>query len=191
MKFRAYKVLTSDNHAPNNPKYHYHPAVNKIAVYKGKKLVMCEEGLHVYKSLKNLSIGNFGSVVWEVEVDENDCVCDKDKCVCRKIKFIRKVKPSEVEDSEWAYYYCHLVKDDPEVRKHITKSVWAYCYCRNVKDDPDVRKHITDSIWAYSYCRDVKDDPEIRKHITESGWAYRYCQYVKMILKSESTLKKW
>jgi len=100
MKFKAYKVLTSDNRSPNNPKYHYHPAVNKIAVYKGKKLVMCEEGLHVYKSLKNLSIGNFGSVVWEVEVNTKDCVCDKDKCVCRKIKFIRKVKPGEVEDSE-------------------------------------------------------------------------------------------
>ena len=119
MKFKAYKGLTSDNCAPNNYDYCYHPAVNEIAVYKGKKLVMCEEGLHVYKSLKNLSIGNFGSVVWEVEVDENDCICDKDKCVCKKIKFIRKVKPSEVEDSEWAYYYCRDVKDDPEVRKYI------------------------------------------------------------------------
>ena len=142
MKFKAYKVLTINNRSPNNPKHHYRPTVNKIAVYNGKELVMCQKGLHVYKSLKNLSIGEFGPVVWEVEVDENDCVCDKDKCVCRKIKFIRPVSPGEVEDSEWACYYCRYVKDDPDVRKHITESEWACCYCCYVKDDPEVRKYI-------------------------------------------------
>jgi len=37
------------------------------------------------------------------------------------------------ELSEWAYWHCRDVKDDPEIRKYITKSFWAYWYCKNVK----------------------------------------------------------
>ena len=53
------------------------------------------------------------------------------------------------EISEWAYEYCLLKKDKPEVRKYITNSIIAYHYCRFIKDRPEVRKYITDSQWAY------------------------------------------
>jgi len=115
MKFKAYKVLTVDNRSPDNPKHHYHPTVNKIVV---------EEGLHVYKSLKNLSAGNFGQTVWEVEVNKNNCICDKDRCVCKKIKFICRVSPFDVEDNAWrcerAYRYCRDAPNDKPL-ENITK----------------------------------------------------------------------
>ena len=46
------------------------------------------------------------------------------------------------ELSEWAYWYCELTKDKPEIRKFITDSQWAYWYCRYVLNRPEVRKYI-------------------------------------------------
>ena len=142
MKFKAYKVLTADNRAPNNPNYQYHPASGVTVQHEGEELEMCKSGLHVYKSLKNISVGSFGSIVWEVRVNDKDCICDDTKYACKQFTFIREIEPAEVKDPEWAYCYCRYVRDDPEVRKHITESVWAYFYCYDVRDDPEVRKHI-------------------------------------------------
>jgi hypothetical protein len=41
-----------------------------------------------------------------------------------------------------AYWYCHNIKDKPEVYKYITDPEIAYYYCHNVKDRPEVRKYI-------------------------------------------------
>ena len=181
-KITGYKVLTKDLKAPNNLRFSYEGCTEPGFIKKIKgKLVMCENGLHVYKDLRNLSIGDFGSRVFKVEVI-GDYLDDKEelgKYCCKEIKFIKELKPSEVKDSEWAYGYCKYVKDDPEVRKNITESNWAYYYCYKIKDRKEVRKNITDSDDAYRYCEDVKDRPEVRKNITESNWAYWYCKDIK------------
>jgi len=69
------------------------------------------------------------------------------------------------EISEWAYEYCLLKKDKPEIRKYITDSMWSYYYCKDIKDRSEIRKNITDPYWAFKYCRDIKDDPEVRKYV--------------------------
>jgi len=43
----------------------------------------------------------------------------------------------------------------------------AYNYCEIIKDDPDIRKFITDSYWSCKYCKYIKDRPEVRKYIKE------------------------
>ena len=74
--------------------------------------------------------------------------------------------------SGWAYEKC--LKDD---RKNfwslITESEYAYWYCLVVNDRPEVRKNITDSVWSYMYRRDIANRTEIRKNITESGWSLK------------------
>ena len=72
---------------------------------------------------------------------------------------------NEYELSNWAYRYCKNIKDDPKIRKIITKQIFFYLYCRYIKDRSEMRNNITDSHVAFLYCLNVKNDPEIRKLI--------------------------
>ena len=128
-----------------------------------KPLKICENGLHLYTSLDNITIGSFGPRVFEAEPIGEVAEAESKIC-CRSAKLIREVDPGEVRDSEWAYEYC-LNIDRPSVRKNITDSGWAYRYCLDIKDLSSVRKYITDSGWAYEYCLGIKDRPEVRKHV--------------------------
>lgn len=55
---------------------------------------------------------------------------------------------NEYEISEWAYYYCLNIKDDPEIRKYITNSKWAFYYCIFIENDLEIAKNI-----KYPYIR--------------------------------------
>jgi len=83
------------------------------------------------------------------------------------------------DKSHWAYCYCYIIKDKPEVYKYITDPWDAYKYCRYIKDLPVIRKYITDSLDAYCYCRYVKDRPEVRKLITEDEHLQWYKEWKK------------
>ena len=174
---KYYKVLTKDMCSPYD---------NKTEWALGETTKLCNKhplklrwnGLHLYTSLNNVSIGYFGSRVFEAE-PIGEILKDENKICCKEVKLIRELNPSEVTDSEWVYEYCRDVEDIPRVRKNITDSEWAYQYCRVVKDRPSVRKHITDSEWAYMYCRFIEDSPEVRNRITDSYWACRYCRDIK------------
>ena len=63
----------------------------------------------------------------------------------------------DFELSNWAYWYCTKIEDDPEIRKYITKSLHAYLYCEEVNDDPDVRKNIIHLFWINCYKNEVKN----------------------------------
>ena len=52
----------------------------------------------------------------------------------------------EYETSKIAYWYCHNIKDIPEVYKNITNSDWAYHYCDNIKNRQEIRKYIGSAI---------------------------------------------
>ncbi len=78
---------------------------------------------------------------------------------------------NEKRISEWAYYYCRNINDDPEVRKYITDPNWAYYYCKDVEDYPEIRKYITDSFWASMYCWNInKNDERLLKLAKKSGY---------------------
>jgi len=164
---KGYKVLTADMKSPFDNKTEW--TLGKItSIAKDKKLRIIGYGLHLYKSLKNVSIGKFGCRVFEAEI-VGEYIEDKNKFCAYEIKLIKELNPEEVTDSKWVYEYCITVKDDPKVRKNITCSEYAYLYCQYIKDDPKVRKYITDSFWAYEYCITVKDDPKVRKYITNGA----------------------
>ena len=174
---KYYKVLTKDLRAPNQKWFSYKDWQTKTFEVEGS-LKMCAKGLHLYTSLKYLSVGKFGERVFEAK-SIGEHISNKNKICCRKVKLIRELKPEEVKDSEWAYHYCCEVEDKPEVRKNITDSEWAYYYCRYVKDNPEICNNITKSEWAYQYCFNIRDIPKIYKRITASEWAYCYCYSVK------------
>ena len=97
-----YKVLTEDLRAPNNLDYKYD--ITKEAVHEDK-LIMCYKGLHLCKSLNKLNIGNFGSRVFKVIHTGNKIIEDKDKVVVDKFKFVKELKPEDVNCNKWIYYY--------------------------------------------------------------------------------------
>ena len=176
-KQRYYKVLTKDLKAPNQKWFSYEDWQRKTFKVKGS-LEMCANGLHLYTSLEDISIGIFGERVFEAE-PIGEYISDRHKVCCREVKLLKKVKPEEVKDSRWLYNYCCYVKDRPEVYRHITDSKWLYYYCRYVKDRPEIYKRITNPKWIYHYCCNVKDRPKIYKKIINSEWAYRYCFDIK------------
>ena len=162
---KYYKVLTKNMCSPFDNKTTW--IINETTKLRNKHpLKLCFNGLHLYKSLDNISIGEFGPRVFEAE-PIGEILKDENKICCREVKLLKELNPGEVTDSEWAYDYCLSIKDRSSVRKNITDSEWAYRYCRDVKDRPSVRKNITDSEWAYEYCIDVKDRPSVRKYIKE------------------------
>ena len=203
---KYYKVLTKDMRSPVNGRTKW--AIGDITKLRCRlelnysvRLRLCRNGLHLYTSLDNISIGEFGPRVFEAE-PIGKVVRSEDKVCCRAVRLLKELDPAEVTDSHWAYNYCKRVKDAPKVRKNITDSSWAYRYCRDIKDRPSVRKRITNDYWAceycknikdiqsvfknitesdraYWYCRNIKDRPSVRKYITDSDWAYCYCEYVK------------
>jgi len=175
---RYYKVLTEDLKAPSNTNFSYENWENRTFRVEGK-LFMCANGLHLYKSLKNVSVGDFGSRVFEAIPIGNEYIEDEDKICCREIKILREIDASKVKDSAWAYWYCLYIKDRRDVRKNIRDSKWAYEYCKYIKDRKEVWKNITDSEYACRYCLDVKDRKEVWKNIKDNKWAYWYCRNVK------------
>ena len=164
-KQRYYKVLTKDLRAPNNKEFSYKGWQRKTFKVKGS-LKMCANGLHLYTSLENISVGSFGERIFEAE-PVGEYISDKDKICCRGVRLLKEIKSGEVKDSEWAYYYCFKVKDKPEVYKNITDFEWACRYCLEIKDRPEVYKNITDPEWAWWYCQYVKDRAEVHKYIKE------------------------
>ena len=183
---KYYKVLTKDLQAPVDRSFFYDEWQTKIFEVEGP-LIMCMNGLHLYTSLENVSIGNFGERVFEAE-PIGEYISDKNKICCRKVRLIKELKPEDVKDSEWAYNYCRRVKDNPEVRKNIVDSKWAYYYCYEIEDRPEIRRNITDSMWAYYYCHDVEDKPEVFRRITNFYTIYRYFYNVKKYNICKSTI---
>ena len=172
-KQKYYKVLTKDLKAPSNTEFSYENWQTKTFKVEGP-LEMCKNGLHLYTSLEYLSAGNFGERVFEA-IPVGEYISGKKKICCRGVKLLKELKPGDVKDSQWAYYYCYKVKDIPEVYENITNSRNVYWYCRYIKDRPEVYKNITDSEWAYYYCHYIENRPEVYKHIITSEWAYQYC----------------
>ena len=132
-KLIGYKILTKNLKAPNifNRSYSYEGWEKKSFRVEGG-LELCRNGLHVYKSLNNVTIGNFGERVFKVEII-GKYIEDENKYCCKEIKILKELDAEEVKDSRWAYRYCRDVEDREEVRKNIKDSVWAYYYCRDVK----------------------------------------------------------
>ena len=137
---KYYKVLTKDLRAPNNTDYSYEDWESKTFRVKGR-LSVYRNGLHLYKSLANISVGNFGERVFEAE-PIGKFLDDKDKICCRGIRILCEIKPEEVEDSKWAYLYCRNIRDRVEVRAKIVESEWAYRYCQNIRDRAEMRAKI-------------------------------------------------
>ena len=172
-----YKVLTKDMCSPYDGKTTW--AVGEVTeLNNDRPLDLCWNGLHLYKSLRKISIGEFGPRVFEAE-PIGELVNGRGKVCCRRVKLIKEIDPSEVIDEYWIYEYCDTENDIPEVRKNITSSIMSLDYCLYIKDRPSVRKHITDSRWAYDYCVNVKDRPSVRANITYSWWALMYCINIK------------
>ena len=178
-KVIGYKVVTKDLKAPIGNDFSYVGCNTKgfIKEYKGE-LKLCSSGIHVYKSLSNVSIGDFGSRIFKVEI-LGKYLEDSNKYCCNKIKFIEEIDITEVTDSCWAYYYCKYIKDRKEIYSKITDSMYAYYYCRKVKDRKEIYSKITDSYCAYCYCKDVKDRKEVAKYITDKENKDLYNRYVK------------
>lgn len=143
-----------------------------------KKGNLYDYGLHVYKSLKKVSIGRFYPRIFKCTIGEIYCE-DSIKVRTDEVTLIEELEPSMVEDSKWAYYYCGYIKDIKEIRDKITDSKMAFWYCYYIKDRKEIRDRITDSRWAYEYCLKVKDRKEVRDRITESYLADYYCRYIK------------
>ena len=149
-----YKVLTKDMRSPLSRRTRW--AIGETTKLGNKQpLKLCWNGLHLYTSLNNVSIGEFGSRVFNAEpVDE--LLGGGDKICCRAAKLICELDPAEVTDPEWAFYYCRAIKDILGVRRNITTSEWAYKYCLYVKDRPSVAYYIEDRHWLWYYLKDVK-----------------------------------
>lgn len=162
---KAYKILTKDMTSPydNETKWELGKSTK---VSDSQELKIAGYGLHLYKSLDTVSIGKFGSRVFEAEV-VGEHIEDEDKLCAYEVKLTKELKPEDITDSQWAYHYCVNVKDRPRVRKNIKNPKWSYHYCISVEDRHEVRKYIKDSMWAYWYCANIKDRPEVRKNIKD------------------------
>jgi len=162
---------------PDNKKLSYKGWKDKTFRIEGE-LIMWKNGLYLYKSLSNLTAGNFGSRVFEA-VSIGEYIEDIDKKVCREIRLVRELSLDEIcveeLDNGWAYGYCFYVKDRPEIRDKLVGSSLAFWYCLCVEDRPEIRDKIVNSREAYWYCRTIEDRSEIRARIIEGKWAYRYC----------------
>ncbi len=44
---------------------------------------------------------------------------------------------NEFKISQWAYWYCRDIKDDPEIREFITNPYWAYMYCEYINKNDE------------------------------------------------------
>ena len=175
-KIIGYKTLTEDMLSPRDHETKW-TVGGVTSLPKNKPLKITNYGLHLYKSLDNITIGLFGSRVFKAEII-GDYVEYDNIFAAYSVKLLEEIKPSKVTNSFWAYKYCLYVKNDPKVKKNIIKSQHAYYYCIDVKDDPDVRKRIITSKYAFKYCFNIKDDPAVRKYITDKYWLKQYCMHI-------------
>jgi len=174
-----YKVLTSDLKSPNNTKFDWSAWESKTFSVEGP-LEMCYNGIHLYKSLSNLSIGSFGSRVFEAQVIGEEILDEGDDKICtREVKLIKEIDISLVEDNEWIYFYCKDVEDRKELWFKLTDEHWIYNYCKNIKDREELWSKLTDEKYIYRYCRDVKDRKKLWSKLTNEELIYRYCRDVK------------
>ena len=141
-----YKTLTQDMRAPNKKSFSYEGWEDKTFKVEGE-LVPCENGLHLYKSLSHLTVGNFGPRIFEA-LPIGEFIDDGEKIVCREIRLLRELGIDEIcvegLESAWAYRYCLNIKDIPEMRDKIIESEWAYYYCLRVKDRKEMRDKIVE-----------------------------------------------
>ena len=185
---KYYKVLTKDLRAPNNNNFSYKDWENKIFEVKGK-LEWCRNGLHLYKSLNNLSVGNFGSRVFEAKLI-GKFLEDASKLCCKKIKIIKEIDIMKIEDDYWIYHYCQDVKDRSELWKKLKEDQWIYNYCIHVQDRSELWKKLKDDEWIYRYCKDMKDRSELWKKLTEGEWIFYYCRDIQDRSELWKKLKK-
>jgi len=187
-----YKVLTSDLKSPNNTKFDWSDWESKTFSVEGT-LEMCSNGIHLYKSLNNLSIGNFGSRVFEAQVIGEEILEGDDKICVQEVKLIKEIDISLVEDNEWIYYYCRDVQDRKELWSKLTDEKYIYRYCIYVKDRKELWSKLTNEYWIYSYCRDIKDREELWSKLTDNEWIYYYCLFVqdREELWSKLTNEQW
>ena len=65
-----------------------------------RELQLCWNGLHLYTSLADISIGEFGPRVFEAE-PIGEIIKAEYKICCRAAKLIRELSKSDVTDKEW------------------------------------------------------------------------------------------
>ena len=162
-----YKVLTRDLKSPNQRSFSWSNWKNQIFSVSENELKISKHGLHLYKTLDNLTIGSFGPRIFEAMsigeiVDEGG-----GNVVCSKVKLIKEINVEFVNDPEYCYLYCKYIKDNDKMWSKINTSKLSYLYCLNVKDRSILRHFITESKYAYMYCRDIFADIEVSKRITE------------------------
>ena len=162
---KYYKVLTKDLRAPVDVNFSYEDWENKVFEVKGK-LEWCRNGLHLYKNLNNLSVGNFGSRIFEAK-PIGKFLKDKNFICCRKIKIIKEIDIMKTEDDEWIFNYCQDIQDHPELWKKLKDSKWIFYYCRYVQDRPELWKKLKENEWIFFYCQEVKDRPELREKLKQ------------------------
>ncbi len=95
-------------------------------------LIMCENGLHVYKSLEDINTV-FYPRIFLAEIGDEFVDGGSEKVCARKVRLVEEITPrhklwEKLRDEFWAYQYCCDVKDRKEVRKHITDPYWIEMY---------------------------------------------------------------
>lgn len=129
---KGYKILTKDMYSPFDKKTKWILG-KSIKLENNQELKIGHYGLHLYKSLDNVSIGAFGSRVFEAETID-DYIEDANKLCSYEVKLLKELKPSDVTDSYWSYLYCKNIHDNIEVAKNITNSLYAFYYSIEVRD---------------------------------------------------------